>query len=349
MPNEHKDSLVPISRLTALWALSESMLGGILHAAHIPFRGMIISSAAVIIICLIAHFSSKRGEILKATIVVLIIKAAISPHTPTAAYLAVFLQGLFGEIIFYNKRFFTASSILLGLMIGILTGSHRIITYTLILGTTFWESINEFMSYVVKEFLISSKDEISFNFSLFLISAYVFVHAVFGFVSGLLASKLPKKLNSEEAKRMILTQADLSANKIDMLNRIKTRKPFWKKFTYNLILTIIGLLLVLTYINPQAISISQKSILIMVFRAVFITVMWFFLLSPLMLRIIKKMLHKRQNSYSNYVNDIINHFPFYKLTVAAIWKASSKQKGIRRLHYFIIAVIANVLTLKFLD
>ncbi len=349
MPIENKDSLVPITRLTALWALSESMLGGLLHAAHIPFRGMIISSAAVIVICLIAHFSAKRGEILKATIVVLIIKATISPHTPAVAYLAVFMQGFFGEIIFFNKRFFTASSILLGFMIGILTGSHRIITYTLILGTTFWESINEFMRYVVKEFLITSKNEISFNFSLFLISVYVFIHAVFGFASGLLASKLPQKLNSEKAKKMILTEAELSANKIDMLNRIKIRKPFWKKFTYNLILTIIGFLLILTYITPQAINISQKSILIMIFRAIFITVIWFFLLSPFILRIIKKLLHKRQNSYSNYVNDIIDHFPFYKLTAVTIWQASSKQKGIRRIHYFITAIIANVLTLKFRD
>ncbi|MCK7522911.1 MAG: hypothetical protein MZV64_37165 [Ignavibacteriales bacterium] len=31
--------IIPITRLTALWALSESMLGGLLHAAHIPFGG----------------------------------------------------------------------------------------------------------------------------------------------------------------------------------------------------------------------------------------------------------------------------------------------------------------------
>jgi len=106
-PSSHEveNKIIPITRLSALWALSESMLGGLLHAAHIPLRGMIISSAAVIIICLIAHFSEKNGEILKATIIVLIIKGAISPYTPFAAYLAVFMQGLLGEIFFYKKRF----------------------------------------------------------------------------------------------------------------------------------------------------------------------------------------------------------------------------------------------------
>ena len=191
--HKSEQNIVPITRLTALWALSESILGGLLHAAHVPFRGMIISSAAVIIICLIAHFSEKRGEILKATIIVLLIKAAISPHTPVAAYAAVFLQGILGEIFFFKKRFFAFSSMMLGIIVGILTGSQRIITLTLIFGATFWDAINQFINYLIKEFFMSSIGEISLNFSLVLMGTYILIHAAFGFAAGLLASKLPKK------------------------------------------------------------------------------------------------------------------------------------------------------------
>jgi hypothetical protein len=342
-------NIVPITRLTALWALSESMLGGLLHAAHVPFRGMIISSAAVIIICLIAHFSEKRGEILKATIIVLLIKAAISPHTPVAAYGAVFLQGILGEIFFFKKRFFAFSSMMVGTVVGILTGSQRIITLTLIFGTTFWDAINQFINYLIKEFFMSSIGEMSLNFSLVLIGTYILIHAAFGFAAGLLASKLPQKINSERAKEMILHEKELIIGSVGTADKKKKRKPWWKRPSYYLIFIFAGILLIITYTNPNAINLSQKSILLMIIRAILITAIWFFFLSPVFMIIIKKMFLKKQNKYTNEISGIINHFPQYRYIVAAIWKLSSKQKGVRRFSYFITALITNVLTLKFPD
>jgi hypothetical protein len=309
---------------------------------------MIISSAAVIIICLIAHFSQKKGEILKATILVLIIKGVISPHTPFAAYLAVFLQGLLGEILFFNKRFYLLSCIILGLSVGILTGSQRIITYTLIFGGTFWEAINQFLSYVVKEFFLSS-DVTSFNLSLFLIVSYILIHALFGFGSGVLGFKLPKKINSESMKGMLLSEQQLISNQIITANKNKRKRPWWKKPVYFLFFLIVGVLLVITYINPQGINLSQKSILIMIVRAILVTVIWFYFLSPILMMAIKKILNKRQSVYAYEISSIINHFPQYKNIAASIWKLSNKQKGLLRFGYFITALIANVLTLKIPD
>ena len=100
-----------IEKLTALWALGESALGGILHALRFPLRGMIISSVAIIIISMIARFSNKRGQILKSTVLVILIKGVISPHTPLTAYLAVFLQGSLGELFFFTKKFKLLSGI----------------------------------------------------------------------------------------------------------------------------------------------------------------------------------------------------------------------------------------------
>ena len=42
-------------RIIALWVLCEVMLGGIIHVLHIPVSGLIVGSAAVIFICLIAY------------------------------------------------------------------------------------------------------------------------------------------------------------------------------------------------------------------------------------------------------------------------------------------------------
>jgi hypothetical protein len=323
------------------------MLGGLLHAAHVPFRGMIISSAAVIIICLIAHFSVRRGEILKATIIVLLIKAAVSPHTPVAAYGSVFLQGLLGEGFFFSKRFYAVSSIMFGIVVGILTGLQRLITLTLIFGITFWDAINQFLNYVIKEFFISSPETSAFNFSLVLMTSYVLIHLVFGFAAGVFASKMPVKINSESAKDLIVSEINLrSSNESGAVQKMK-RKLWWSKPSYIASFIFSAGLLIISYTNPQAINLDKNSILVMLIRSVLIMLLWFYFLSPILLTFIKRLLHKRQNDYTNEITSIINHFPIYKNAAAVIWRLSAKQKGFRRLNYFMVTFIINVLILKF--
>lgn len=71
-----------VLRITALWAFSESAFGGILHALTVPLRGIFINAAAVLFISLIALFSKSSKEILKSTLIVILIKALVSPHFP---------------------------------------------------------------------------------------------------------------------------------------------------------------------------------------------------------------------------------------------------------------------------
>ncbi|HEY6503012.1 MAG TPA: hypothetical protein VIZ28_03470, partial [Chitinophagaceae bacterium] len=87
-------------RLIALWVLNEAMLGGIIHGLKIPVSGLIVGGAAVICICLIAWYVPKKGAIIKATIIVAIFKMMLSPQAPPPAYMAVFFQGLMGELLF---------------------------------------------------------------------------------------------------------------------------------------------------------------------------------------------------------------------------------------------------------
>ena len=102
--DENAEDRLSILKITALWAFSESAFGGILHALTIPFRGLFIASAAVLFISLIALFSKSSKEILKATLIVILIKAVVSPHSPLTAYIAVSLQGMLGFSIFLNKK-----------------------------------------------------------------------------------------------------------------------------------------------------------------------------------------------------------------------------------------------------
>lgn len=198
------------------------MLGGLLHAARVPFRGMIISSIAVIIICLIAYNSKTRGNILKAAVLVLAVKAGISPHTPVAAYAAVFLQGLLGELFFFNKRFFTLSSIVFGILVGTLTGLQKIITLTIIFGNTLWEAINQFVNYVIKEFFLNSAEFASINFSFFLVVSYVSIHILFGLAAGIFASRIPAKISFTNVNNLLLLE--INSVTLNLSNQKKSKK-----------------------------------------------------------------------------------------------------------------------------
>jgi hypothetical protein len=50
---------------------------------------------------------SPKGSYYKSTIIVGIFKMMLSPQAPPPAYIAVFFQGLMGELLFWKKRFFS--------------------------------------------------------------------------------------------------------------------------------------------------------------------------------------------------------------------------------------------------
>ena len=107
--NQHLNQSYPVSvyyRLIALWATCEAFAGGIMHAAKVPFTGMIISSLAIICISLIAwHFPSK-GFRIKGNDHCSNFKLMLSPFSTYRIHIAVFFQGLMGQLLLSNKNIF---------------------------------------------------------------------------------------------------------------------------------------------------------------------------------------------------------------------------------------------------
>ncbi len=90
-----------IPKTTALWAFSESGLGGIFHALKVPFSGIALGGISVMLVTLLEVNSSKKWKtIFKAMLLVLMLKAMISPHSPVMAYVAVSFQGILGAAIY---------------------------------------------------------------------------------------------------------------------------------------------------------------------------------------------------------------------------------------------------------
>ena len=188
-------------RLIALWVLCEAMLGGIIHGFKIPVSGLVVGSCAVICICLIAWYVPKKGAIIKATIIVAIFKMMLSPQAPPPAYIAVFFQGLMGELLFWNRRFFKLSCILLAVLALLESGLQRILMLTIIYGNDLWKVINDFINGLTKQ-------KSATNYSLLSAGGYVLLHFITGILVGWWASVLPQRIekwSKEEGNRIILT------------------------------------------------------------------------------------------------------------------------------------------------
>lgn len=79
------NSKVAVTRITALWALTETAFGGLLRFFHVPLKRIFIGGFAIIFI---------------------IVKSIVIRYTLVAAYLSVLLQEIFGRSCSLTKGIF---------------------------------------------------------------------------------------------------------------------------------------------------------------------------------------------------------------------------------------------------
>lgn len=323
---------ISVIKITALWAFSESAFGGILHALLIPFRGLFISAAAVLFISLIALFSKNSKEILKSTIIVILIKALVSPYTPLAAYLAVGIQGLLGYLLFLPKKFFRISTFILGIIILSFSGIQKIVVLTVLFGNTLWKSINIFINQILNEYLsIGVHPDVNYGYAL--VALYLLIHTTAGIFIGFYAGILPKKINyyTQQIPKSIFEE---SKNGIPHRNK-KKKRSWLLRPTGIFVLTISVAVIIFSYLSPSINDNAALDILIMLIRAILLTVIWFAFLAPIAKNMFQKFLSGRKSNYTKEIDEIVNMFPLFNKVVAYCWKNSSDKKGLKRIHLFL--------------
>lgn len=338
-----------ISRITALWAFSEAALGGILHALRIPFTGLFIGGSAVIFLTLIAHSAERKSTLLKATFIVILIKAMVSPHTPLNAYIAVFLQGLFAYLIFSfisNKKF---AALLLGFVALTYSAFQRVFVLTILFGNTLWESIDAFGIYLMNEFLSTGSSESAIQLSYILIGAYGFVHVSGGIFFGIVAGNIHKWIINNSGKVKEFNESIIKKDESLILHREKTKKKrkWWKKKSNILILSFAALMMVISYTNPKLDDNLFYNIIFMLIRSILIMYVWFVLLSPVIIRWVKKYLMKKQSHYSKEVETILGLFPYFKGIINYSWEQTKGIKNYERIipflkNSFILLLMADI-------
>jgi hypothetical protein len=281
MSSQHNNSIV-ITRLTALWALSECALGGIMHAMKIPFTGIFVGGLAVICIALIAfHAESVFKEVLKATIIVLMVKAGVSPHTPVPAYIAVSFQGVLGGIMFSLIKNFKLAATIYGCIAIAESAIQKFLFTTLIFGKSVWVALDIFVKSVLQDLHLPN----DFSFSFWMVTAYILLYTVWGLMLGIFISGMPVAL--EEIKNEKLKMEKETETSIEEKKRNKWLSYFW----------IICFIAIVFFCEG-----NMNHILYIVLRSLAVTMMLFVIVRPIIVTLINYLGKNKKEDVSKVMN-----------------------------------------------
>jgi len=317
-------------RLISLWVLCEAMLGGIIHGFKIPVSGLVVGSAAVICICLIGWYVPSRGAILKATLIVAIFKMMLSPQAPPTAYIAVFFQGMLGELFFRNRKYYRSACMALAVLALLESALQRIIVMTLIYGRDIWEVLNDS--------IYRLGGTVGKDYSYFIILWYVLAHLIVGVLVGAWAGFLPqrigllggleKKYHIEPVKEMVTAGTGR-----------KRRNPFRTLFIF--IWVALLFIWLQSELGPGEPLIPPHVSLQILIRSAIIILTWYFLVGPLLKKILQKWLQEKKRRSAEQVQRVLDQLPLTRNLVSQSWRLSAGKKGIARVTLCCRIILAN--------
>ena len=317
-------------RLIALWVLCEALLGSIIFTFKIPVSGLVIGSCAVVCISLLAWYVPAKGAIIKATLIVAIFKMMLSPQAPPPAYIAVFFQGLMGELIFWNRKYFRMFCLVLALLAMVESAFQRILSITILYGNDFWTAVNSFMK------KLTGSEQLT-DYSFFIILWYVLLHIVAGILVGLWAGFLPQRI-----QHMSALQKKYSVETVNTTINIPERK---RKKTIRLILFIIWIAFLAIYIQSffkiGTALLPSTMILRILIRSVIIVLTWYFLISPVLKQLLHKWLQRKKQQSAEQVQEVLNLLPSTQGLMIRSWQLAADQKGWRRIVLCCKIILAN--------
>jgi len=327
--------VVAIQRLTALWAFSESGLGGIMHALRIPFTGLIVGGMSVIMISFIAQLCEHRyREILKSALIVLIIKAMVSPYTPFPAYVAVSFQALSGFVLFSLLRINFGSILLLSIIAMLESAIQQLLILTLFFGQSIWKAMDAFVIFVSKQF-----GAIANNGSQWMIGIYLLIYIVGGIAVAWMGWKTLADFSSGKF-------SELSTNEVLIGNvpptTIRNKKNNTRKLWVILsLLVVFSVILFFVAANTKQ---GWVDVLKTVSWTLAAVMLWYMIINPLFTRLIKRLLQKKESRYSEEISRTLSFLPVLRQLTALAWRKSRLSKGGSRWYIFLSELIHSSLT-----
>lgn len=316
-----------IARVTALWAFSEAFLGGMLHGFKVPFAGLALSLVAAISMVLIAVNDTAKGVILKATLVVIAVKFILSPHTPPMAYVAVFVEGLAGELFLLRRKALRPGAFLLALFCLLYSAFQHLLILTIVFGKDFWNAFDIFLNGITKTFIKQSQ-----HYSLYLVLFYIGCYLIAGIAGGVFCNGLIKKIQSGYKPAIVDEFANSNWN--DTKENVADAKRKKMPIQY-LITAFLFLVLLLSYTSLFEGTMLKSKVGEIILRGVLIMLVWNFLLAPLLISAIGKWVEKYKTRKGNVLQEILALLPGIKMIVQFSWQRTNGENKYKRLRLFL--------------
>lgn len=323
-----------MQRLTALWAFAESGLGGIMHALQIPFTGLVVGGMAVIMISLIAEISNYNyRKVLKSALIVLIVKAMVSPHTPFPAYIAVAFQAILGYGLFCLIRVNFLSIALLSITAMVESAIQKLLILTLFFGQSFWKAMDAMIDLLARQL-----GSVAINGSYWIVGIYLVIYIAGGFLIAWLAYHTIKNFNGEKPV-LILDSSN------EIISGIDVNKTKWTN--YRKLWLLIAVMIILSVVL-FAFAADKEQGWLAVARTISWTLsailIWYMLIGPLFTKAIQKLLHKKQSRYSDDVLQALAFLPVLRKLTTLVWQQSKLKHGSGRWYFFFSTLIHATIT-----
>ncbi len=317
-----------IQRLTALWGLCESGLGGWMHALHIPLTGFFVGGFAVVVVGLLAHYSRNNMRImLQSLLLVLLIKAAASPQSPPPAYIAVAFQGLIGTVLYRFISNFSVASILFAIIAMLESALQKLLIMTILFGKSLWNALDASFEGIIKDFHLPG----DMPFSFWVIVIYSSIYAVWGLVIGIWVAGLPKKINSYKEK----LHPDITVANADEHNMGHKRSG---KLGF-IFFTLVFIVFVLLYQQ------SFNKALYVILRTIAVLLLIFGIINPLVKWLMQRWLRKTTSKHGKQLQPLLDMLPELHSYIRPAWQmAGRKYIGPKRYSSFLFLLI--ILTLQ---
>lgn len=291
-------------QLTALWAFVEVTLGGLLHAIRLPLTGLVVGGSAVAILCVMALKSQHVWkDVIRATGVVLVVKAGASPHSPIPAYLAVSFQGFAAALVFSVIRNYKVAAFFFSLIAMMESALQKLLTLVIMYGESLKDALDIFMGAIAKELGLNSINSSSaWTGTAWLAAIYVSIYIVWGAILGWRMSSFPDRLSS--LIEIIRYKQKVYKEPNSMYrNRLTSNKyMFW--FVY--LIVLVAMVLILGLVED-----SKHNISYVLIRSISATLMLFLIINPLFNYVVKRRAKKHKNV--QLVNDITQNFMQFRM------------------------------------
>src|SRR6185436_11500896 len=259
---------------------------------------------------------------------VIIVKAMLSPHTPVAAYFAVFLQGLFGEMIFLIGIPYFISCLSLGIFALLQSAFQKLIILTILFGMSFWKAMDEFLNSIIMQL---GFENVSYSF--YIVAVFVLLHLIAGILTGIFAGRLPKYFNTSE-KEFSSLQFQIPGS-FEEPQPGKSKKKKFANPLFWILFLVLALGLYQAYSDGSMMAFIESKALRLLTRAVLVLIFWYFFLAPLLLKLFHNWILKQRNKFANEIEKIIQLIPEMKFITIQCWNKTSDTKGFGRLNKFI--------------